>query len=287
MTEIIQIPGFSEPFSSLTHLLAAGLAFIGLFYLYRKGRGNGVRLAALLIFSFSLIFLFSMSGVYHLLDPAFLPRRVLQRLDHAAIWVLIAGTFTPIHIILFRGAWRWAVLCVVWTIAITGLVLEVIYFNDIPTWLSLSLYLGLGWVGLLTSWRFYHEYRDPSNKFLWLGGVYYSVGAVIEAAQWPTLIPGIMGPHEIFHVFVVLGATSHWLFVYRWAHYPTNNKITFNVRVLPDNQYIANAVGERFRMEAQSIEVLKQTIGDSLSQVFHHKIQDNAIRLKFHREEYL
>ncbi|MDH5731356.1 MAG: hemolysin III family protein [Gammaproteobacteria bacterium] len=148
---ILSIPGFSEPMSSLTHLLAAVLALVGGYFLLRRGHGNSLRVFSLLLYTFALIFLFSMSGVYHLLDPEGGPRQVLQRLDHAAIWLLIAGTFTPIHMILFRGAWRWGVLLLVWFIAITGLILEIIFFKQIAEWLSLSFYLGLGWIGIATS----------------------------------------------------------------------------------------------------------------------------------------
>ena len=105
--EIIPLPGFSEPFSSWTHLLAAGTALLGGYVLFTRGRGNALRIFSLLVFSFSLIFLFSMSGVYHLLEPGRAPREVFMHLDHSAIFVLIAGTFTPIHIILFRGPLRW------------------------------------------------------------------------------------------------------------------------------------------------------------------------------------
>ena len=222
--------------------------------------------------------------VYHLLDPAYLPRRILQRLDHAAIWLLIAGTFTPIHIILFRGAWRWAVLSFVWTIAISGLVIELIFFDDIPMWLSLSFYLGLGWVGFFSSWKFYQQYGDRSNRYMWLGGCFYSIGAILDSVSWPVLVPGILGPHEIFHVFIILGAGSHWLFIYHWAHYPTNNQITFDVRVLPDNTFIAQAIGEVFTIEASSFETLKIAVADSLEQVFHHKLLPNSIRLRYQNQ---
>ena len=99
-----------------------------------------MRLAALSLYSFALIFLFSMSGVYHLLAQAGDARAVLQRLDHAAIWVLIAGTFTPIHVILFRGPWRWLILTTVWVIGLLGLIFEAIFFTSFPQWLITSLF---------------------------------------------------------------------------------------------------------------------------------------------------
>ena len=105
------IPGFSEPFSSLSHLLAAGMfAALGLYLLYRNG-GNRGRILGLSVFVFSCVFLLSMSGVFHLLQPGGAGRDVLQRLDHAAIFVLIAGTFTPLHMMLFQGWRRWGISC--------------------------------------------------------------------------------------------------------------------------------------------------------------------------------
>lgn len=284
---IIAIPGFSEPFSSLTHLLAAGVAFVGLFYLCYKGRGNGVRLFALALFSFTLIFLFSMSGVYHLLDPEYLPRKVFQRLDHAAIWALIAGTFTPVHMILFRGVWRWGVLLVVWAIAISGLVLEVVFFNAIAAWMSSVFYLALGWIGILTSWHFIQQYGDQSIRLLWLGGLFYSLGAILELLHWPVVIPGVVGPHEIFHIFVIVGAFYHWRFVYHWAYYPTKNHLVFHVRVLPHNQYIANAVGELIRLEAHSLDHLREKIQQRIKRHFHENRPPKSVRLKYFSEEQL
>src|SRR5690606_38523367 len=151
----IPILGFSEPVSSISHLGAAVLFSISNLYLLRRGRGIKFRVTALAINFFCVVYLFSMSGVYYLLAPTVSSRLVLQRLDHSAIWSMIAGTFTPIHLILFRGFWRWGVLVLVWITAITGLVLKTIFFHEVPEVLSLSLYLGLGWCGLASAWRFF------------------------------------------------------------------------------------------------------------------------------------
>lgn len=285
--EIIPIPGFSEPVSSWTHLLAAGASAAGLFYLWYRGRGNLSRLFALGVFSFTLIFLFSMSGVYHLLDPAYVPRQVFQRLDHAAIWTLIAGTFTPIHLILFRGVWRWGILALVWCVAITGLVLEVVFFTDIPHWLSLSFYLGLGWMGILTSYHFRRVFQHESIKYIWWGGVFYSIGGLLEFLQWPVLITGVIGPHEIFHIFVIAGAASHWWFVYRWAHYPTRSHLTFHVSVLPGQRYVARALGEWIRLEAGSMEHLRERIREAIANLFVDKTRPKSVRIVYFSEEFL
>ena len=282
----IPVPGFSEPVSSWTHLLAAFLAFIGIYFLWKRGKGSHGRLSSLHVFSFALVFLFSMSGVFHLLEPGGGPRDVLQRLDHAAIWVLIAGTFTPIHAILFRGAWRWGILLLVWVLAITGLVLEVIFFTEIPEWMTLSFYLGLGWIGMISGWKFLTTFGDSSWRYLLMGGVFYSIGAILDFIRWPVLIDGVIGPHEIFHLFVIAGAWTHWLFVYKWAAHPIRNTIIFHVRIFPQSVYLAKAVGERLELEASSLENLHHQIKTEVEETYHQSLKPK-IHLKYFNEEFI
>ena len=214
---IYAIPGFSEPFSSLSHLLAAGVFLVLGFWLVAYGRGHAGRVASLIIFIFSVVFLLAMSGVFHLLEPGGTGREVLQRLDHAGIFLLIAGTMTPVHSILFRGGWRWGMLILVWTIAIASIVLKTIYFNDIAEWLSLSLYLGLGWFGAVSGILLYQRHGFQYIKPLIFGALAYTVGAVMEFLRLPELIPGIVGPHELFHIAVLFGIGYHFIFIRSFA----------------------------------------------------------------------
>jgi channel protein (hemolysin III family) len=155
---IYSIPGFAEPFSSLSHLVGA-LVFAWLaFFLIRRGRGHRSSLISLSVFAICSVFLLSMSGVYHLLVPGGTAHAVLRRMDHAAIFVLIAATFTPIHIILFRGKWRWGMLGLVWGTGMIAGVLKMVFFNGFPDALGVALYLGLGWLGAISGialWRRY------------------------------------------------------------------------------------------------------------------------------------
>ncbi len=278
--------GFTDPFSSSTHLLAAVASLLGAIFLVHRGRGNGARVFSLIVFSITLVFLFSMSGVFHLLPLDGSARPVLQRLDHAGIWALIAGTFTPIHTILFRGPWRWAILLMVWTLAITGLVLEVVFFSSFPEWLLLSFFLGLGWIGALSGLRFRSTFRDPSLKYLLLGGLSYSIGATFDFLKWPVVVAGVIGPHEIFHLFVIGGALSHWLFIYKWSDHPLGNELLVNVHVLGPSRYVADARGERIHIEAESLELLRSSIQKMVVERFHPPTQPR-IRLRFYQEEYL
>lgn len=275
--------GFSDPVSSLSHLLAACAALVGTGLLIGKGRGNGARITALVVFSFALVFLFSMSGVFHLLERGSVARDVLQRLDHAGIWVLIAATFAPIHVILFRGHRRWTVLAAVWVFAITALVLEIVFFEDVPEGILVTLFLALGWVGGLSGFFFRKAYGDPSIWALVAGGVLYSIGAIIDFSKWPVLIDGVLGPHEIFHFFIMAAAFAHWRFVYRWANHPVHNTLTFHVFILSD-RVRAEAVSEKMEIIAPTLVEVKELIRATVAKRYHSTIRP-VIRLRYFNEE--
>lgn len=182
-----------------------------------KLRGDIKRTASLSIFTFSVVFLLTISGVFHLLTPGTDGRYVLQVLDHAAIFVLIAATFTPIHTLQFNGFMRWGILLLVWCTAITSITLKSIYFDDVPESLSLALYLGIGWLGALTGYMLYRRFDLKIVLPLLYGAAAYSLGATMEFLRFPILIPGVVGPHELFHVLVLFGIGFHWQFVQRMA----------------------------------------------------------------------
>jgi channel protein (hemolysin III family) len=214
---VLAIPGFSEPFSSLTHLGGAmAFAILGVFLILR-GRGDGWRVTALAVFVFSCVALLSLSGVYHLLEPGTRARGVLMRLDHAAIFVLIAGSFTPVHVILLRARWQMWLLAGIWAAAITGLVLKTVYFSTLPSWLGLSMYLGLGWLGAISTLALARRYGLRFVLPLLWGALAYTLGALADHFDWPAPIAGIVGPHEMFHLAVLAGIGFHWAFIRRIA----------------------------------------------------------------------
>ncbi|HUG97832.1 MAG TPA: hemolysin III family protein [Gammaproteobacteria bacterium] len=210
---VLSIAGFSDPVSSLTHLAAAAVfAVLGAVLLHR-GRGDPWRMMALCVFAFSCVLLLSLSGVYHLLSPGTPGREVLRRLDHAAIFVLIAGSFTPVHVILFRGAWRWGMLAGIWGAALTGLILKTVFFATMPEWLGLAMYLGLGWMGVISALALARRYGWRFIQPVLWGALAYTAGAIVEFLRWPVPLPGIVGPHEIFHLAVLAGISCHWAFI--------------------------------------------------------------------------
>jgi channel protein (hemolysin III family) len=168
-----------------------------------------------------------MSGVFHLLEPQGGARDVLQRLDHAGIFFLIAGSFTAIHGILFKGIWRWGMLTVIWAIAITSITLKTIFFHDMAEWIGLMLYLGLGWMGAITGVLLKRRFGFTFIKPLIYGALAYTFGAVLEFLRAPVLIPGVIGPHELFHVFVLIGLSYHFAFIFSFSKFtmPIQNHI--------------------------------------------------------------
>jgi len=217
MPPLHHLPGLYEPFSALSHLIGAALfAWLGALLL-RRGRGDPLRVALLAVYAGSCVLLLTASGAYHMTARGSVASRVLARLDHAAIFVLIAGTFTPVHGLLFRGWLRWGPLAVVWSLAAAGIALKTLFFSDLPEWAGLSAYLGLGWLGALTGLLLWVRHGLAFVRPLLAGGLAYSAGAILEYHRWPVLIPGVVHGHEVFHLAVLAGALSQWLFVWRIA----------------------------------------------------------------------
>jgi hemolysin III len=215
--ELCHLPGCHEPFSAISHLAGAVMfLFLGALLL-RRGRGDYARLTYLAIYSGACVLLFSMSGVYHLMVRGEVSHKVLERLDHGAIFLLVAGTFTPIHGILFQGWLRWLPLALIWSGAIAGITLKTIFFEDFAEWLGLSFYLTLGWFGIFGAVLLARRYGLAFIKLLFLGGVAYTLGGIMEIRGWWVVIPGWIHPHELFHIAVLFGALFHWRFIWQFA----------------------------------------------------------------------
>ena len=185
--------------------------------LLRRGRGAVVRVVCLSIYAFSCVFLLSMSGVYHMMVQGGDARAVMERLDHGAIFVLIAGTFTPTHGILFRSWRRWGPLAFMWVAAIAGVTLKTIFFNDVSEWLGLIFYLALGWLGFVSGVLVARRYGVAFILPLVWGGIAYTLGGVVDYSRWPTIVPRVIHSHEVFHVLVLVGALFHWRFIWQFA----------------------------------------------------------------------
>jgi channel protein (hemolysin III family) len=217
LIEAAPLPGFREPVNCFTHLLAACAFSILSIYFVRRGRGSWNRTVSLAVMAFSSVFLLSMSAVYHSLGAG-VGRAVMRQLDIAAVYVLIAGSMTPVHAILDTGVTRWASLLVIWLAAATGITLTTVFAASLPTSVIVGLFLLFGWGGLISFIRLRRRYGLSFVTPLMWGGLAYTLGAIALELHWPRLIPRVVGAHEVWHVAVVVGLGFHWRFVYQFAH---------------------------------------------------------------------
>jgi channel protein (hemolysin III family) len=207
------IPGFCQPVSSLSHLAAAAVAVVAGVPLIRLARGCPNRVSSVAIYVFCVITTLGISGAYHSLDRGCTARAVMQRMDHFAIWLLIAGTFTAVHGIMFSGVWRRGVLIFIWSYVAVAMLLQALWFRVFSSTAGLVLYLGLGWIGIFSVVKLGRQLGFAVVRPLWYAGVAYSAGAILEAVGHPVLIARWIRPHEIFHVAVIAGVALHWTFI--------------------------------------------------------------------------
>jgi channel protein (hemolysin III family) len=178
------------------------------------------RISTIVIFVVSAVVLLCMSAVFHLLTPGTPGREVLQRLDHAAIFVLIAGTFTPIHGILFKGPWRWGMLAMIWIVGAAGVALKSVFFTQTPETLGTVLYISMGLLAVPAVVALGRRFSVRFVLPIVLGGVAYIAGAVVDLALLQPLIPGVVRAHEVFHILILVGLGFHADFIWRIADAP-------------------------------------------------------------------
>jgi len=174
------------------------------------------KLVSLLIFGLTMVELYTVSAVYHIGRWSEQPRKVLRSIDHANIFLLIAGTYTPLCFNLLHGWFRVALLVGIWSLAAIGLGLAV-YTTHLPRWLSPLLYVLMGWTALLAMPAFAAATSWALILLLLTGGILYSVGALIYGRRWPNPSPRIFGFHEIFHIFVIAGSIVFVIVMFIWV----------------------------------------------------------------------
>ena len=201
-----------QPISGLSHLLGAILSLIGLCYLLVKGRGDLIREVSYLIYGIGLILLFSASATYHLVTASEKTTLLLRKFDHTAIYLLIAGTYTPICTLFLSGFWQTGLLWIVWGMAFTGIIVKLFVINA-PRWVTAGIYLIMGWLCVMASGEMIRSMPSGALLLLLAGGLFYTVGAVIYITKKMDFVPGVFGFHEVWHIFVLLGAASHFFLI--------------------------------------------------------------------------
>jgi hemolysin III len=205
-----------EAISTWTHFAGLLLAIPGTLILLKRSRGGNAKRLTLLVYGLTLMFCYTASTLYHgvRLPPSEIA--AFARLDGVGIFALIAGTYTPMAWCLLGRRWRRWTLAVVWSVALSATAV-ISTGRHFPIVLATSLYLGMGWGAI----GCYVEIaRGVSHRTLLpivLGGVFYSVGAVINLVHWPDLYPGTFGYHELFHLFVLAGSFAHYFFIFKFV----------------------------------------------------------------------
>lgn len=200
-----------EPVNSLTHWGAAALASIGAIVLLVLGSSSPAKLASFLVYSLSLVAMFSASAVYHMVRVKDRALEWFRKLDHSAIYLLIAGTYTPFCINAFTGFWKWGLLVIIWSLALIGITVK-LFIIRAPRGVTAGIYILMGWLCLAAIGQFS---LLPVWIIVWLGvgGIIYTLGALVYITKIFNFAPGKFGFHEVWHIFVILGAAAHFLAV--------------------------------------------------------------------------
>lgn len=203
---------FREPFSAWSHGLWLLASLPVTIILWRRCGADRAKRFTFLIFGLCLAACGLGSTLYHAvrLDPGGID--FFERMDHVGIHLLIAGSYTPLAWNLLRGPWRWGTLTAVWTATLFGCVLLLANVR-LPAPLRTCEYLAMGWGSLLCYFEMARVISHRAMRPLVIGGVLYSVGAVLNLVQWPVLWPGVFGAHEMFHLWVIAGSLSHFWFM--------------------------------------------------------------------------
>jgi hemolysin III len=188
------------------YAFAASIGFGAL--LVAIASGPGERIAAG-VFAAALATMFGVSALYHRVTWRPKARTWMRRLDHAAIYLLIAGTYTPFGLLALSGGWRWTVLPIVWGGAVVAIVVKLAWIDG-PKWLTAAVGMALGWVGLVALPQLWAHSGPAGVGLLVLGGVFYTVGAVVYAARRPDPVPAVFGYHELFHALVIAAAACQY-----------------------------------------------------------------------------
>jgi len=206
-----------EPGSAITHFIAMMGALFAAAPLATKAftSSGGATITPMMIFIISMVLLYGASTVYHSVNLSGSKLKIFKRIDHMMIFVLIAGSYTPVCMITLDKTIGFRLLTVVWAIAIVGMIVK-LFWVTCPKWFSSVLYIAMGWMCIFVFGPLVNSL--PLAAFLWLliGGIAYTIGGVLYALKVPALnhLHKYFGLHEIFHVFVMIGSFCHFVFMY-------------------------------------------------------------------------
>ncbi len=201
-----------EFISCASHFLGFVLSILGTIFLFAKSKGSLPKLSTSLIYGISMAFLFLSSTLYHFFKRHENENSVWRKLDHTAIFFMIAGAYTPVCYFRLSGLWRVLIILIQWGLVFGGIFFKFFYLKA-PRFFSTLIYLIMGWIGVFVIRQLWITMSEVELVFLVLGGVSYTIGAIFYILRKPT-INSWFGFHEIFHIFILLGAFLHYLMIY-------------------------------------------------------------------------
>ncbi|MFO7711568.1 MAG: hemolysin III family protein [Candidatus Woesearchaeota archaeon] len=200
----------NEPFSSLTHLIGFMLSITALVLLTIYAEG-AKEIVGVIIFGTSMMLLYAASTIFHLLKKDTRLKEIFRRIDHSMIYVLIAGTYTPVCFIILKGIMGWVLFGIIWTLAVAGIIIKSGF--KVKGHISTAGYVFMGWIGVIALHEIFM--RTGIKGLFWLitGGILYTIGALIYYLDHRNPKMHLFGAHEIFHIFVIFGSFSHFWFI--------------------------------------------------------------------------
>lgn len=206
-----------HPVSGLSHLAGAALSVAGLVALLVVAGGRPWHTVAFAVYGVTLIFLYTASGLYHLLKLPRVHEERLFALDRAAIYLLIAGTYTPVCLLILPPAWGWSLLGVVWSLALIGIVGDTLSRRRAPDWLQAVFYLATGWPVLIALKPLSDALPVAALVWLGAGSLVYSIGAIICVVNRPHIHPRFFNAHDLWHVLVMAGSACHFIVMFHFV----------------------------------------------------------------------
>ena len=209
-----------DPGSAITHFIGMMMALLATIPLLVKAarEPDWLHLIALSVFALSMFLLYTASTTYHSLDISAKVNRRLQKMDHMMIFVLIAGSYTPVCMIILGGRIGYTLLALVWGIAVAGIIIKGLWITC-PKWFSSIIYIAMGWTCLPVFTQLWTDLPHAAFGWLLAGGIIYTIGGVIYALKLPVFnaLHKYFGSHEIFHLFVMGGSVCHFIFMYHYV----------------------------------------------------------------------
>ncbi|HOA47311.1 MAG TPA: hemolysin III family protein [Candidatus Pacearchaeota archaeon] len=208
-----------DPVSGLSHLIGAVLSVFGTVILISSAvqEQSSIKIISFSVFGLSMIFLYASSTIYHLFGHSPEEIDIFRKIDHAMIYILIAGTYTPICLIPLWGPWGWYSLILIWALAIFGISMVFLkkFWTNVPRWVATAIYVVMGWLSVVLLYPLSQKVSVSFIGWLLLGGFFYTLGAYIYAQKKPNFCKQF-GFHEIFHILTILGTFCHFWGIYNF-----------------------------------------------------------------------